>query len=441
MIRPLLIGMMMAAAAVCLAAGCGRSPSRPVAVPSAKPAPAAAPAAVTAQPSDHSLADLKRRLVACENSRDRVLAIDAIATHGAAAKDALDDLLKATTDPEPRVRWHAARAIGLIGEDALSAVPSLVGMLRDDDGITAAQAAAAIRRIRADDERTAMPPDQAAIYEAAVEPLVAATVHPDPRVRRAAVQAIRQLDADTNHLATLLSAVLADSQPDVILPALHTLADMDGEAVPVLIEALKNPKARYWAAVGLTEIGPEAAPAVSGLEALAARGETEERMQALLALAAIGPDAASAAPVVIEALKSDDGAVRFAAAFALGKLRAKAADAPLADAIAGADPFLAEVAAWARARINPDDARLLAEALKRLREGLASEQPKIRAASISGLSDLAAQMEPAERRALAADLVKMLADPAPDVGMRSGAALIRMGAEAVAALQIGRAHV
>ena len=53
---------------------------------------------------------------------------------------------------------------------------------------TVAQAAAAIRHIRTDDERTDTPDQDATLYTTAIEPLLAITVHPDPRVRRAAVR-------------------------------------------------------------------------------------------------------------------------------------------------------------------------------------------------------------------------------------------------------------
>ena len=44
--------------------------------------------------------------------------IDEIAKFGQRAKPALGQLVKAFADEDPRVRWHAARAVGLIGEDA-----------------------------------------------------------------------------------------------------------------------------------------------------------------------------------------------------------------------------------------------------------------------------------------------------------------------------------
>jgi HEAT repeat protein len=268
--------------------------------------------------------------------------------------------------------------------------------------------------------------------------LVKVTIHPDPRARRAAVSAIQVLDATPEALAAMLVKTLTDTDPSVILPALHTLADMDGAAVPVLVKALEDPKGRYWAAVALAEIGPEAAPAASALTALAATGEPDERLQAMLALAAIGPAAAaSAVPTLGEILQSNDKTLTFAAAFALGKMRAREADAALATFVEADDPFLAEVAAWARAEINPEDAAIRQTAVARLRAGLASDLPKVRSASVSGLSDLADAMDAAGRRELAETFLALLADAEPAVGTQAGAALIRLGGDAVETLRGG----
>ena len=218
-----------------------------------------------------------------------MLAIDEIAKLGQNAKGALADLIKATADEDARIRWHAARAIGMIGEDALSAIPVLLGLLADADPIVVTQSAAAIGLIRQDDGRQSIPSADEQTYTSAIDPLVKSTTHPDPRVRRSAVRSLRHLIPSPQQLA-LLGKQLADADSACVLPALHTLADMDDEAVPVLLEALEQPKSRYWATLALAEIGPEigpeAAPVVAALSRLAAEGETEERIQAFLALAA-----------------------------------------------------------------------------------------------------------------------------------------------------------
>lgn len=419
-----------------LAAGCTQAP------PAAPPQPAA-PTAAASQPTDKapaatgdsSLATLRRTLREATDEQLLVRAIDEIAQSGQNAKPAIDELVKATAHKSGRVRWHAARAIGLVGEDAIGQIPTLVALLGDDDPIVVAQAAAAIGHIRADDERTDTPAQDAAIYAAAIAPLTKTALHSDPRARRAALRALRGLHASPQALAPLLAKQLADADPSVVLPAMHTLADMGDDAVPLLVESLKDPQSRYWASVALAEVGPSAAAAVEPLTTVVSTGETEERLQALLTLGAIGEKAGAAVPAMIQALESNDPALQFAAAFALGQLRATAADEPLRKAAAAADPFLAEVAAWARARIHPDDAALQAEAIERLLAGLDSDRPKVRAASAAGLSDLAPNLDAGKRRELAGEFATLLRDTDPTVATGAGAALIRLGDDAIATVR------
>lgn len=445
-------GALAGLGALCLGAVAGCSdatppkPQPPRAVAAAPAAPARAestdtPAGAAAAPANgpqasaDDLAALMQKLATATDKDARVLAIDEIAALGQRAKGALDDLVTCTADEDPRARWHAARAIGLIGEDALPALPTLLRLLGDADPIVATQAAAAIGSIREDDGRTDMPAQDARAYATAVDPLVKSTTHPDPRVRRAAVRALRRLTPLPGQLAPLLSKQLSDADPSVIMPALHTLADMDDDAVPFLIEALGQPKARYWATIALAEIGPEAAPAVAPLTKLAAEGEIEERLQAILALAAIGQSAATASPTLVKALDSDEDTLRFAAAFALGSVRAQDADAALAKAAADDDQFLGEVVSWARARIHPDDKPLVADAVKRLRTGLHGERSTERSSAAHGLSDLAETLDDPTRRELAAEFADLLSDPEPSVGLSGGAALVRLGATAVDTLR------
>lgn len=414
--------------------------------PAAKPAAPPA-AAISVEPTAEAerstaavaaserLAALRQKLAAATDDAARVQAIDEMAELGQNAKGGLDDLIKATTAADYRTRWHAARAIGLIGEDALSAMPVLVRLLADTDPIVATQSAAAIGLIRADDGRESIPPADEQAYASAFDPLVASTTHPDPRVRRAAVRSLRRLARSPEQLAPLLCKQLADVDPSVVTSALHTLADMDDDAVPFLMEALEHPKSRYWATIALGELGPDAAPAVAKLTQLAAEGEIEERIQSILALAAIGEKAATASPVMLKVLESDDEVLRFPAAFALGRIRAAEADAALEKVAAGDDQFLGEVASWARARINPDNKPLVDEAVKRLRTGLHSDRPNERSAAASGLSDLAEQLDEPGRRELASEFADLLSDPVQDVGLRGGAALIRLGATAVDTLR------
>jgi len=446
--RWILSGLITAAAL----AGCGKSPPPPppVAAPVAVVEPAAVPAPAAAAKHDahdahdthdthdtrDTLAALRAALAAAPDEEARVLAVDAIAALGQPARAAYDDLVKAVADPSARVRWHAARALGLIGEDAVAAVPLLVKLLDDDDPIVATQSAAAIGLIRVDDEITAdTPAADVAAYEAATSALADKVTHPDPRVRRAALRALMKLEPKLADIGPLVGARLADADPSVVLPALHSLADLGADAVPFLLTALENPRSRYWASVALAEIGAAAAPAVPVLKAGVASGETEERMQAILALAAVGDPAVEAAGEIAKALDAPEGSLRFAAAFALGRLRAAQADAALEKATRDPDPFLAAVASWARARIHPGDAGLVATAVERLTAGLASAAPAVQAAAVSALSDLAGSIDDEAEKRLAGEFVRLLSSPEAGVRQAAAAALVREGSLAVDALE------
>jgi HEAT repeat protein len=435
---------------VCLAlavavTGCSRTqqPPRQAAAPPTAAAPAAPakapatpavqPAAPAAEPS--GLDALVKALTTTDDSRTRVVTIDEIANLGQNAKPALDALVKATEDPELRVRWHAARAIGLIGEDASSAVPVLVKLLADPDPVVAAQAAAAIGTIRGDEDDDTITADDASRYASAQEAVAKTIVHADPRVRRAAIRAIRHFDPAPEVLAPLFAKQLGDADPSVVLPALHTLADMEEIAVPVLVEALKSPQSRYWAAIALAEIGEEAAAASAPLAQLAAEGEVHERLQAILALAAIGEKASAAAPALIAAVQSPDKSLRFPATFALGKVRAADADAVLEKVAGDDDEVLAATASWALAQIHRGEQPFAADAESRLLKVLADDTPAVREGAVAGLSDLAPQLDDTEKKKLAATFTALLTDADPGVGQAAGAALIRLGGVCVDTLR------
>lgn len=416
--------------------------SQPAAVPD-RPAAVRPPAAVVEKTADEAttpvtgadLEQLRRDLAGAGDADASLIAIDAIALLGPNAKAAVADLVKATSSSDHRVRWHAARAIGLVGEDAIAQLPALTRLLDDSDPIVVAQAAAAIGQIRRDDDRTETPPKDAELYAAAFEPLAKTALHPDPRARRAAIRTLKALAPAPEKLLPLFSQQIADQDPSVVLPALHTLADMGKDAMPVLLEALKNEKSRYWASVALAEIGPDAAAAVEPLGQIAAGGEIDEKLQAILALAAIGEPAKAAAPALIQTLDSNEEMLQFAAAFALGRLRVPEADSALEKTAGSGNEFLAGVAAWARAQLHLDDKQLVADAASRLQKLLASDKPPVRASAVSGLSDLAPAVDPAQRGSLAEAFAGLITDADPDVAMAAGAALVRLGEPAVGPLR------
>jgi HEAT repeat protein len=407
---------------------------KPTAQPKTPAVPAQPESAAKPRAAVKSVASLREELASSTNPDATITLTDEIGRLRGRGRAALPELVGLTANADPRIRWHAARAIGLVGEDAISAIPTLFTLLQDADPVVATQAAAAIGHIREDDSRNELPADVAELYDDAVTQLVAMLVHNDPRVRRASLRALRELDPDPEALMPVVDAIFAGSDPSVILPALNSIADMGGDAVPFLVERLKRPQGRYWASVAITEIGPAAAAATPALIDALAASPPEEQLQQILALAAIGEGAQAAGDTLLKLYAEEDEALRGPLLYALGQLKITAAEPLLAETVAAGEPWLAAAAAWARANIAPDDAKLVADAVARLTKQTASELEFERAAAVSGLSDLAIDMEPDQQRELGEHFGDLLEDSSDQVHHAAGAALVRLGGEAVPAL-------
>ncbi len=63
------------------------------------------------------------------------------------------------------------------------------------------------------------------------------------------------------------------------------------------------------------------------------------RMQAIMTLGEIGPDAKAAAPILIKSLSDSENSVRYAAAYAIGKIGLKDATSELAKQLDNKDPL------------------------------------------------------------------------------------------------------
>jgi HEAT repeat protein len=379
---------------------------------------------------------LEEQLSESSTTDDLIAMIDAAGQKRGGGKEALQQVVDATTSQRSDVRWHAARAIGMIGEDAIAEIPVLIGLLSDDDAVVAAQAASAIRMIRIDDERENADLDEAATtqYTAATEALAAKIVHPDARVRRVVIGALSALQPPTDMIVPLVAKQLADEDPSVVIPALHTMADAGSASVPFLVESLAEPKSRYWASVVLAEIGTDASDAAPALMAIAkdTEGEPEERMQAILALAAIGD--AAAGDSLAGLVESESGPVQFAAVYACGVLRTAAAADALETVAASDVPFLSGIATWGLARINPEDEARITAAFDKLLAGMQHENPAVRQASVTGLSDLEDELSDEQRSSLATALTTEIRDSVAGVREAAAAAILRLEADAVPAL-------
>ncbi len=381
-----------------------------------------------------SIDELRENLSAATNPDAVVKATDAIGRLRGQGRSALPDLLKLTSDADPRVRWHAARSVGLIGEDAVSSIPTLLTLLQDADPVVATQAAAAIGHIREDDDLTSLSDADGALYADAVTQLVGTLVHNDARVRRACLRSLRTLDPSPEQLMPVVDTVFASQDPAVILPVLQSIADMGSEAVPFLVERLKLPQGRFWASVAINEIGPGAAGATQALVEALPESALDEQLHEVLALAAIGEGAQSAGDALVTLYSDGDSSLRAPILYALGKLQYREAESVLTQTVAEESP-LSATAAWALAKINPEDSTLVSDAVKRMRNQVQSENAFERAAAASALSDLSDYMDAAQRQSLGIFLENLLMDALEPVQEAAAAAIVRLGGDAVPAIR------
>ena len=367
-------------------------------------------------------------LLNAKDETSKVKAIDDLASLHSQAKGAIDPISELMKDPLPRVRWHAARALGMIGVDAITKIPDLIKLLDDSDALTKTQAAAALGNIREDDENVSE--ENALVYRDAAESILKVMLDKDPRVRRAAMRSLRWFKIDPEKLIPAISAQLENADPSVIVPALQTMADIGVDAIPILVKSLENPKSAYWATVALMGMNAVAAPAVPQLTILAESGETEERMQAILALASIGEPAKTASKVLLESLASKEPSIQYASAYAIGVIRVAGATNALQKLTRSTDPFLKEISWWALARVNPTDKKIAQQAVQALHAALSNENPNFRRAAIEGLANL----DGIAKESIAPDFVAALTDK--DVAVQSAAAesLFRMGSASVGVL-------
>lgn len=322
-------------------------------------------------------------LIAALESGDaagRMAAADALGDLGPKAAPAVTALTKALKAEDTALRWHAARSLGEVGVAAAPAADALVAVLSDADARVRANAARSLGQLGAGASR-------------AVPALVKATTDSEPLVRRAAVHALLELKPDKKLISDLVVKLLEDPHPSVVLPALATLSENPQGAVPILIAALKSEKARYWATVGLTELGVKAAPAVSALTGVLTDNRPQVRMHAALALGEIGPQAHSAADGLIKALEDEQMSVRYAAAYALGRIGKKESLAALETAAKSEDVMLKLLASVALAEITPDNRKVVEQAVDAILSAMQSKEAGIRLAAVRSMIRLKAPSE------------------------------------------------
>jgi HEAT repeat protein len=278
-----------------------------------------------------------------QSEADKLKAVDDLAARGekaAEAVKAVEDLLK---DKSPKVRAHAALALGAMQSKALDCVPALAELMKDtDDGVRRS----ALRAIR--------------------------TIHPGPKV-----------------MIPLCTKLLEDPDPAIRGRILNAIAERGIEAVPPLIEALKDEKAAFWALIVLRDIGPVAKDAIPAITEKLKDKRADIRREAVLTLGAMGDEQVRTAVPQITALLSDPAAGT-AATFVLGQLGQipKDAEATVRSNAKSGDPMLSTTSLWALARVHPEDKDLRKEATEKLVAGLKDKNEFVRVAAARGLAAL-----------------------------------------------------
>jgi len=111
-------------------------------------------------------------------------------------------------------------------------------------------------------------------------------------------------------------------QPFNALLALEMYGPKAAPAVPVLVEALKDPQLRQNTVSALSKIGSSAAPAVPTLVELLRGPETRSLQTGILeALMNMGPAAAPAIPTVEPLLNDPDAGLRVLSSMTIASLR------------------------------------------------------------------------------------------------------------------------
>jgi len=321
------------------------------------------------------------------DAESRYTAIDDLGERAADPELVVPELVKMLKVKDPQVDWRSARALGDYGAAAASAAPALRELLGKSDPILEYHAAIALGKVGDTSEAT-------------VDALVAAVGSSDMRVSRAALAAIKNLRPGPQKTVPALKKALSAGDPAVAAHALDAIVEHGEDAVPFINEALKEPETAYLAAAAAEQIGPDAAGAVPALiELLKKTNHSQLDVRVILALGRIGPAAKPAVPQVISHLESSpDRTVPVASAFALGMIGDPSADAALKAAAAKPDrPFLSMVASWSLAKIHPDDAAMKSQAMDKLKAGMQSTDPDLKAAAEKGLKMMEMSQEPASK--------------------------------------------
>ena len=242
--------------------------------------------------------------------------------------DAVPALVKALKDDT--VRLAAIDALGFVGQEAKSALPALIEVLKCENADVLHATADALRKIAL----------ERGTVNLIIDILIKALKNKNyDNIRREAAFALSHFFPENRTAVPALTEALKDENVNVRRNAAHSLVYMfhrEETVIPVLVEALKDEDVDVCitAMEDLGRIGSSAKVAVPILLELLRNKNTTIRRHAVYALVSISTEVEPAIPVLIEALKDKNEYYhRQMAAYTLGKIgqKAKAAIPTLID--------------------------------------------------------------------------------------------------------------
>jgi HEAT repeat protein len=209
----------------------------------------------------------------------RIEAIRALAQVQPPAPETLATLSKAMRDTAPAIQRAAAAALGDVG-----AVSVLAQALKDPDKNVRRNAVRPLRRVLIRDRGSSDP----ATTRAVVTALADALKDPDGGIRRAAASSLGAIGPEAVDAIPSLAATTMDPDPSVRHATIEALGRIGSPAaVPVLVQALENPRTGSLAVRALGNMGPTARGAIPALREFQSQngpshsGEVEAAIKAI----------------------------------------------------------------------------------------------------------------------------------------------------------------
>lgn len=389
------------------------------------------------------------KLLESDKEEERLQAIQGVGEFGAAAKEAIPQLIEALRSKNMTIAIEAKNALAHIGADAVPAlVKSLAdfnvnglagqallsspqGLLALFDALNNENVYARVSAELALDHKYAEYPE---VY-AKLRPVLVEKLKDNNReVRLKVACLLARLERQGAEMAVpiLIEGLKADNEPNLqIVKALGWIGPKAKEAVPALADTLrqsKDAKVRELAASTLGKIGWRARSAVPALLECIKDSNAELRAQAAIALVSIDPvESKAAIPVLIETAKNKRSAFRANAVLSLGAIgpEAKEAAPPLLEVLRDQDAFMRSCALTALAQFKLE----AAAAMPALLEVLKDSDESVREKALVCLREYGRDAKPA-----VSQLIDLLDDKSAKIRTEAAATLGSIGPDAKSAI-------